>query len=279
MNSEHWIVNIDPFMVHFPANFPIAGIKWYGLCYVVCFFLILFMLNLYSRKNISTLSKHDNESLIWHFALGIIAGGRIGYELLYQFDVFSRNPLNIFYIWKGGMSSHGGFIGAVISIIIYSKKHKHNTFAIADLLCATIPICLFLGRCCNFINAELVGKISNVQWAVIFIRSGHLLPRHPSQLYEAASEGLLLFCALQYLLFKQHRDHKQIVHGKISSLFLVFYSLIRIICEIFREPDAPLIFNISRGQFYSVFTLLAGIFLFVYIIKKQNQQIKHKKIE
>ena len=270
MSSEYLIVNIDPFVIRFPEYFFIAGIKWYGVCYILCFFIILIMLNFYSHKKISHLSKQENESLIWYFAIGIIIGGRLGYELLYEFNSFTSNPIKIFYVWQGGMASHGGFIGAIIGIILYSKKYNKNLFAISDLFCSIIPICLFLGRCCNFINAELVGKITDVPWAMIFIRSGNLLPRHPSQLYEAFGEGILLFCIMQYLLLKKHYHANTVMHGQISSLFLIFYSLLRIVCEIFREPDAPLIFNLSRGQFYSIFTLIAGICIFLYVKKKST---------
>jgi phosphatidylglycerol:prolipoprotein diacylglycerol transferase len=265
MSSEYLIVNVDPFVIRFPDFFPIAGIKWYGVCYVLCFFLILRMLNFYSHKKISHLSKQENDSLIWYFAIGIIIGGRLGYELLYELDSFMSNPIKIFFVWNGGMASHGGFIGAIIGIILYAKKYNKNLFAISDLLCAIIPICLFLGRCCNFINAELVGKVTDVPWAMIFIRSGNFLPRHPSQLYEAFGEGVLLFFIMQYLLFKQYYSIRTVGYGKISSVFLIFYSSIRILCEIFREPDAPLILNLSRGQFYSIFTLIFGVCMFLYV--------------
>ena len=198
--------------------------------------------------------------------MGAVIGGRVGYCLLYQLEQTLNNPLVIFEVWNGGMSSHGGFVGAIVAILLFAKKFGYNALILSDLVCTTVPICLFLGRICNFINSELVGRVTTVPWAVIFVRSGDHLSRHPSQIYEAMGEGLVLWLILQWII-KNRNNISSYFHGMITILFLILYSVIRIFCECFREPDAALIGQLTRGQFYSLLSFVLGIILF-FLAKK-----------
>lgn len=261
----HITVNGDPFLLRFPVGWPVEGIRWYGVFYVVSFFLVQFFLSRYSRRGISSLTREQNDSLLIFFALGAVIGGRLGYCLFYNFDHFIQNPLIFFQIWQGGMASHGGFIGAIVAILYFSKTNRQDCFRVADLLSATIPLCLGLGRIGNFINGELYGRITDVPWGMIFERVDAWNVRHPSQLYEAFFEGFLPFLVLQILI------QKGVKSGILSGVFLILYALGRIFCECFRVPDAPLILSMTRGQFLSLFLLLLGIVL--VIIRFQTKKI------
>ena len=254
----HIIVDIDPFIVRFPQSWGLDGIRWYGVCYIISFFLVQYFLALYSRKKTSQLTPEQNDSLLIYLALGIVIGGRLGYCLLYDFSNFIANPLLVFQVWRGGMASHGGFLGGALAIVYFSKKFRCDIFSIGDIVCSIIPLCLLVGRLGNFINAELVGRITTVPWGVIFARNVEysLNVRHPSQLYEAFLEGFLLFIIGQILIRR-----KNLRSGYLSGIFLVLYGVVRIVCECFREPDAGLILNMTRGQFFSLFIILFGAVL------------------
>ncbi|MDE6576286.1 MAG: prolipoprotein diacylglyceryl transferase [Opitutales bacterium] len=253
---------IDPFWVHFPSGWGLEGIRWYGLFYVVNFFLLEFFLHRYAQRKISPLDTAQSDRLLFIFALGAVIGGRIGYCLFYNLDHFIQDPLIAFRVWAGGMASHGGFLGAILALFYFAWRYHCDVFWIADLFAATIPLCLGLGRLGNFINSELVGRVTEVPWGVIFPRVDPFV-RHPSQLYEAFLEGFSLFIVLQILLYRQYSTTKLWVwrSGTISGIFLIGYALMRIIGEMFREPDAPLIFGMTRGQYYSLYLFLLGVVL------------------
>jgi phosphatidylglycerol:prolipoprotein diacylglycerol transferase len=268
----HIVHNIDPFIFRLPEWFIIAGIRWYGMLYVISFLITFAYLNWASRTGKSLIKKNQNEQFVLFCAGGVIIGGRLGYWLLYDSSTLLTNPLIVLKIWDGGMASHGGFIGVIIGLIMFSRKNKLPVFPMADIVSSIAPVGLFLGRIGNFINGELVGKVSYLPWAIKFTNHGAidqeaLLPRHPSQLYEAFFEGIVLFFYLQY------RMKKNPTPGILSAEFLITYSCTRFFCEFFREPDAPLIFSLSRGQFFSIFSLLFGIFLVVYI--KIGHHLRH----
>ncbi|MDE6432094.1 MAG: prolipoprotein diacylglyceryl transferase [Opitutales bacterium] len=269
------IHNIDPFLIKFENDGPISGIRWYGVCYVISFLLVLYMLNLYTRTERSPLTRENNMSFTTYAILGVLIGGRLGYMLMYNLDVFLIHPLSIFAIWEGGMASHGGFLGALIAILIFCKRYKINALQLGDICASIAPAGLFIGRIANFINGELFGRITTVPWGIIFPQSApnvtklyNIPARHPSQLYEAGAEGLLLFIYVQLRFWFS----KNLSKGQLSGEFLILYSIARIFTELYREPDAPLILNLSRGQFYSIFLAIIGVLLILYSKRKQRHR-------
>ncbi len=276
MNTQsHYVVDFDPYAIHFPEGFFIDGIRWYGLAYMAGFLIALWLFNVYSAKGKSPLSKDDNSTLLSYLLFGVIIGGRLGYMLLYSFDTFCENPMTFFEVWKGGMASHGGFLGTVIALILFARSRKVSFWGLGDIIVASAGPGLFLGRLANFVNGELWGKISDVSWAMIFPASAkvgtplaEIAPRHPSQLYEAGAEGLFLFVYTQFRLWKCN-----LPKGQLSGEFLVLYGILRMICEVFREPDlgVSLICGLSRGSFYSIFAILVGIAIIIWA------RIKNKK--
>ena len=203
-----------------------------------------------------------HKALITYLIIGIIVGGRLGYIFFYNFSYYLENPLEIFMIWEGGMSFHGGLIGVILLTIIFSKKHKVNSFIFLDLISLVAPIGIFLGRISNFINSELYGKETDLLWSVKFLAIDNL-PRHPSQIYEAIFEGLIIFYLLNFLKDKENFKNP----GIISSLFLIFYSLFRFFIEFLREPDLHigyLLFQLTLGQLISIIFFFSGIILYLY---------------
>ena len=231
-------------------------IRWYSLSYI---FGIIFGW-LYCKKKLIkdfSIQKLFDDYLIY-LILGIVMGGRLGYVLIYNLKYYSSNPIEIFMIWQGGMSFHGAVIGVILTTYIFSIKEKINTFYFLDLVALSSPIGIFFGRIANFINSELYGRETDLLWSVKFILIDNS-SRHPSQIYEAIFEGLILFILLNFLITKDGKKD-----GYISSIFLIFYSIFRFFIEFTREPDAHiglLIFNLSMGQLISIVVLLAGIFL------------------
>tara|TARA_B100002052_G_C15858471_1_gene588827 strand:+ start:19 stop:786 length:768 start_codon:yes stop_codon:yes gene_type:complete len=231
-------------------------IRWYSLSYI---FGIIFGWQYCKKKLIknNSIEKLFDDYIVY-LILGILLGGRIGYVLIYNLKYYFSNPFEIFMIWQGGMSFHGAVIGVILSTYIFSNKKKISTFYFLDLVALSSPIGIFFGRIANFINSELYGKETEIFWSVKFILIDNL-NRHPSQIYEAIFEGLILFIILNFLISK---DDKR--DGYISSFFLIFYSIFRFLVEFTREPDAHIgyiIFNLSMGQLISVVFLLFGIFL------------------
>jgi len=265
------IHNFDPVLI----DLGFFQIRWYSLAYILGitlgWFYInkiikLFNINEY-RSNLIQISQFDN--LIIYLVLGIILGGRMGYVLFYNFNYYSQNLSEIFKLWEGGMSFHGGLIGVIISTGIYSKIIKINFFKFSDIISCAAPIGIFFGRIANYINGELYGKISFLPWAVIFPDQG-AFPRHPSQIYEAILEGVFLFFLINYFALKKKLLFKP---GYTSGLFLVFYSILRIISEKFREPDAHigyLLNYFSLGMMLSFVTLIFGLLIILFVKKNEK---------
>ena len=244
-----------------PVAFQIFSfeIRWYSLAYI---FGIIFGW-LYCKKNLIKDKKLLNlfDDLITYLIIGIILGGRLGYIIFYNLEYYLDNFFEILMIWNGGMSFHGGLIGVILATVIFSKKHKINSYIFLDLIALVAPIGLFLGRIANFINSELYGRETDVFWSVKFVAIDNI-SRHPSQIYEAIFEGLILFFLLNHFAKKDSFKNP----GLISSMFLIFYSFFRFILEFFRVPDYQigyLIYQLTLGQFISIVFFSLGISLYL----------------
>ena len=255
-----FINNFDPVAIEILS----FEIRWYSLSYIIGILLGWYLAKkFFVNKNI----KDKFDDYITYLIIGLILGGRIGYVLIYNFNFYFNNPLDILKIWQGGMSFHGGVLGIIIASIIFTKKYNDNFFEYLDVVALVSPVGIFFGRIANFLNSELYGTISNVPWAVIFIKIDNL-PRHPSQLYEAILEGLVLFLILIYL--KNKFLNKP---GLISGLFLIFYSFFRFFIEFFRVPDQQLgyiFLNLSMGQVISLILMIIGLILFYFKYEKRQ---------
>lgn len=252
-----FINNLDPIAI---TIFNI-DIRWYSLAYIIGLILaIQFGKFLIKKNNFFNFNSNILDEYLPFAIIGIILGGRLGYVLFYDLNFFLQNPINIFFIWEGGMSFHGGLVGIIVISVFFAKKNSLEFYKFTDLLSLITPIGLFLGRLANFINSELIGIPTNVPWSVIFIKIDNL-PRHPSQIYEALLEGIMLFLLLN-IIFKFKK-----IKGLMSSYFLIFYSIFRIFSEQFRLPDEQIgyIFNlISMGTLLSLIMLITGVFLLRY---------------
>src|ERR1051326_2067375 len=292
----YYVHNLDPFIFRIYDN---VGPRWYGMAYVLAFVFAWLLLRVLSKRGYLDLPESAlGDFVTWVAFFGVMVGGRLGYVMFYKPEML-RDPRFILRVWEGGMSSNGGIIGGVVFTLIYSRRHKLPWTNPGDNLCVVAPIGLFLGRCANFINAELYGRPSPAGWAMKFPKEcvegdsageadralalcrqvdpslksvesiveavrtnpkiadtlrGILTPRHPSQLYEAFVEGVVLFAVLWFV-----RTRFRTPNGFITGLFLIVYSILRIIVENFREPDAPLVGMFTRGQFFSFFTIVIGI--------------------
>ena len=260
MPLAHLVHDFSPFLIRFSENF---GIRYYGLAYLAAFAAGIFLLHRYWRAGRSPFGMNAISDLMTFMVVGVLVGGRLGYFLLYQTGSVLTDPLILFRVWEGGMASHGGFLGVLIAMIWWARRRKVPFFHVSDLIVTTAPAGFLFGRIANFINAELVGKASNVWCAVIFPNNEidralgrDAVPRHPSQLYAAALEGALMLAFMQWRFWKTnvYRDQP----GRLSGEYLIAYAIARVIGEIFREPDASLLFGLSRGTFYSLFMLAAG---------------------
>ena len=252
-----FINNFDPVAIEIFS----LEIRWYSLAYIVGIVSGWILAKRILVSNIELNKRFDD--YITYLIFGIIIGGRLGYVFFYNFDYYQNNLLDIFKIWQGGMSFHGGLIGIIFVSILFANKHNQNPFLYLDIVALMSPIGIFFGRVANFINSELYGIETSVPWAVKFIKVDDLY-RHPSQLYEAIFEGVVLLMLLLYFRNKGLLKYP----GLISGLFLIFYSSFRFIIEYFRVPDEQLgylFFNLSMGQALSLLFFLIGIFL---IIKK-----------
>jgi|TARA_B110001450_G_C17651670_1_gene493550 phosphatidylglycerol:prolipoprotein diacylglycerol transferase len=239
-------------------------IRWYSLAYIMGILLgwLYCKKKLINDKNLLNLF----DDFVTYLIFGIILGGRFAYIIFYNLGYYLDNPLEILMIWNGGMSFHGGLIGVVIAASLFSRKHKINKFIFLDLVALTAPIGIFFGRIANFINSELYGRETDVFWSVKFVVIDDI-NRHPSQLYEAFLEGIILFLVLRFFLKKDYLKKP----GQISSLFLIFYSIFRFVVEFFRSPDPQigyLILNFTIGQLISIIFLIFGLGLF---LNKKNE--------
>ena len=250
-----FVHNINPVAINI-LNF---NVYWYSLAYILAFIIGgIYAKRILSNVNISFKGFHVDEFLSYSI-IGVIIGGRVGYVIFYNFDYYIQNVLEIFKIWQGGMSFHGGLIGMIISMILFSKKNQIYFFDISNIVACCSPIGLFLGRIANFVNGELYGIPTNGQWGVIFDKIDQL-PRHPSQLYEAFFEGLILFLLLLYFLKKNKFNTIN-----CSSIFLVFYGISRFFIEFFRLPDPQIgyIFNyFSTGQLLCIPMIVLGFLIY-----------------
>ena len=249
--------SIDPVIL----SLGIFDIRWYSLAYIASFIIGSIIIKYLNKKLLNILSNKQIDSFFIWSILGVIIGGRVGYVLFYQTSYLFINPIYILKIWTGGMSFHGGLIGIIISMYLFCKKNNIQFFYLSDLVSIVAPIGLFFGRIANFINNELYGKITNFPFAMIYPEID-LQPRHPSQIYEAFLEGIILFIIL-LIYFNKTKSDPTI--GKISGLFLILYATFRILIEFLREPDSHigLIFNIaSMGQILSIPLLIIGIMFF-----------------
>jgi phosphatidylglycerol:prolipoprotein diacylglycerol transferase len=244
-----------------PVAFQIFSfeIRWYSLAYI---FGIIFGW-LYCKKKLIKDEKLLNlfDDLLAYLIIGIILGGRLGYVIFYNLEYYLNNFYEILMIWKGGMSFHGGIIGVILTTVIFSKKYKINSYIFLDLIALVAPIGLFLGRIANFINSELYGRETDIFWSVKFVIIDNI-SRHPSQIYEAIFEGLILFFLLNHFVKKDAFKNP----GLISSMFLIFYSFFRFILEFFREPDSQigyLAYQLTLGQFISIVFFFLGISLYL----------------
>ena len=249
-----------------PVAFQILSfeIRWYSLAYITGILIGWILAKKIFIKNLEINKKFDD--YITYLIIGIIIGGRLGYIIIYNFNYYIHNLVDVFKIWEGGMSFHGGLIGIIFVSIIFGKKNKQNPFLYMDIVALVAPIGIFFGRIANFINSELYGTVTNVSWAVTFTQVDNI-PRHPSQLYEALLEGIFLFLILIY--FRNKFLNKP---GVISGLFLIFYSTFRFFVEFYRVPDEQLgymFLNFTMGQVVSLIFILSGVLLFYF--KNENR--------
>jgi phosphatidylglycerol:prolipoprotein diacylglycerol transferase len=255
------------FAIPFPAIDPVIveigpiAIRWYALAYIVgllvgwryCLWLARLPPAVVTRVQI-------DDFLAWAI-VGVILGGRFGYALFYQPGYYLSHPLEILMVWEGGMSFHGGTVGVILSLILFARRRRIPFLALCDIVTAAVPIGLFLGRLANFVNAELYGRPTDVPWAMVFPTDEAQLPRHPSQLYEAGLEGIVLFVVL-FLLIRNPAVRRR--HGLVTGVFLAGYGVARIFVEFFREPDAFLgflRFGTTMGQWLSLPMLVVGAYL------------------
>jgi phosphatidylglycerol---prolipoprotein diacylglyceryl transferase len=264
------------FVIPFPAFDPVLvhigpfAIRWYALAYIVGILLGWAYARVLIRSERlwggpAPLTLLDFDDFVLWVTLGIILGGRTGYVLFYNLPFFAAHPLEIVQLWKGGMSFHGGFTGCVVTVFLFARKRGIPVLSLGDITCAVGPIGLFLGRIANFINGELWGRTADVPWAMVFPGGGPV-PRHPSQLYEAALEGLALLAVLAVLMRLGALKRPGLIVGN----FACFYAVARSICEFFREPDAQLGFlwgGATMGQLLSIPLFLAGLGFIVYAMK------------
>ena len=258
-------------LVH-PQFDPIAiqlgpvGIHWYGLTYLVAFGLFLWLATLRTRQPqyaAAGWSRRDVEDMLFWGVLGVVIGGRLGYVLFYKPGYYAGNPLEALMVWKGGMSFHGGLLGVIVALALYARQRGRPYFEVMDLIAPCVPLGLASGRVGNFINGELWGRAADpsLPWAMVFPQSGTAIARHPSQLYQVALEGVLLFVLL-WLYARKPR-----AMGQVSGAFLVGYGVFRFVAEFFREPDrflGPLALGMSMGQWLCVPMVLAGAAIWLW---------------
>lgn len=243
------IVRIGPFAV-----------RWYGMMYIIGFASSYLLIRYQMKKKGFNPGKAFVDTLYSYLILGLLIGARMGYVIFYNISYYIQHPLEIFAIWSGGLSFHGGLIGSIIAGIIVCRKFKIDFWQIADIVVVTAPIGLGLGRLGNFINGELYGRVTNVPWAMVFPAGGPY-PRHPSQVYEFLLEGASLFIILWFL------KDRELKPGILSSLFLILYGSFRFFVEFFREPDSQLGFILgpfTMGQMLSIVMITLGVGLLFY---------------
>ncbi len=256
--------NIDPVFLRIGP----VQLRWYGLMYMLAFIIGFFVLRRFAKYRRLNMTTDDIYDLLFFLILGVMAGGRLGYVLFYDFSSYLRAPLSIFAIWQGGMSFHGGFLGMILAAWWACRKKGWDYWDIADLGSVGAPIGLGLGRIGNFINGELFGRRTSVSWAMVFPEGGSE-PRHPSQLYEAFFEGLVLFLILRWIY------KKDLARGTVFWALIAFYGLFRFLVEFVREPDAQIGFDLgplTRGQLLSFPMLVVGTAMLVIYIRRTPER-------
>lgn len=254
--------NFDPIAI---AIGPLA-IRWYGLMYLTAFGAFWWLGTRRIGTGRAPITRAQFDDLLFFGILGVIAGGRLGYVVFYKPVYYLSHPLEVFAIWQGGMSFHGGFLGVLLAMAWFSRKTGRHWLDVMDFVAPLVPLGLAAGRLGNFINGELWGRATDVSWGMVF-RAGGALPRHPSQLYEMAAEGLLLFILL-WLYSSRPRPR-----GAVSGLFLVGYGIARFACEFTREPDdflGLLAFGMSMGQWLSAPMVVAGVAMMAWAYRKKQ---------
>jgi phosphatidylglycerol:prolipoprotein diacylglycerol transferase len=272
----HYIHNINPIVIQLGG--PLA-VRWYGLSYLLGFIAAILLLRRWSRKGAFEVPVSEVSNFVVMMAFfGVFLGGRLGYVLFYGFDSFLNDPLYVFKVWEGGMASHGGLIGVILFLLWYARKHKHSFWNLTDNMACTASLGFAFGRLANFINGELWGRVTSVKWGVIFpqevglhygqydapmingmIKVGELLPRHPSQLYQAFGEGFLVFGIMMLLRCTAWGKRS----GALSACYLVLYAFARIGMEFFREPDSTIYFGwLTKGQLYSALMILGALIIY-----------------
>ncbi|MCD9458770.1 prolipoprotein diacylglyceryl transferase [Marinibactrum halimedae] len=267
-------------MLQYPAIDPVAfslgplTVHWYGIMYLLGFAAAWLLAMHRAAKPWSPVTRAQVEDLIMWSAFGVVLGGRLGYVFFYQFERFLEDPLWLFRIWEGGMAFHGGMLGVILAIFLYSLKINVRFLRLMDFVAPLVPLGLGFGRIGNFIGQELWGRQTDVSWAMVFPKDPEQLARHPSQLYQATLEGLALFLILLWY------SRKPRAAGTVGALFLIFYGSFRFLVEFFREPDSHIGFDLmgwmTRGQLLSTPMILAGLVLFVVFWWRESRAAKQE---
>jgi phosphatidylglycerol---prolipoprotein diacylglyceryl transferase len=268
------------FALPFPGIDPVLiaigpfQLRWYALAYITGIFLgWWYAKRLVANQRLwgpagSPMKPADIDDFVVWCALGIILGGRVGYVLFYDLPLFVANPLQVFALWNGGMSFHGGFLGTILAMVLFAHFRKIPTWSLIDVIAPSVTFGLFLGRLANFVNGELYGRVTDVPWAVVFPAGGPD-PRHASQLYEAGLEGVGLFLFLRLLT---HRYHKLATPGFVSGAFAAGYGVARTFVEFFREPDIQIGYlagGLTMGMFLSIPMIIAGVGLIIWVSREK----------
>lgn len=264
-------------VINLPEFDPVAvqigpvAIRWYSLGYITGLaFVWWYVRKLAARPQAAMTAQHIDDFITWAM-LAIIIGGRLGYVLFYRPDYYLENPGDIIRIWDGGMAFHGGLLGVILTVIWYVRKNKLDLMRVADVLALVSPFGIGLVRITNFVNGELWGRTADVPWAMVFPKDISGLPRHPSQLYEAFAEGLVLFLVLQFLYHKTRLAKD--APGVIAGVFFAGYALARFLIEFVREPDAPILLSLTRGQLLTVPMFLFAVWLISNGIKARRAKL------
>lgn len=261
-------------MLHHPQIDPIAlqigpiAVHWYGLMYLIGFALVWLLGRWRINHGKTNLTLRDLEDIIFYSVLGVVAGGRLGYVLFYKPAEYLANPIEILYLWQGGMSFHGGLIGVIVVLMLFARKRGKTLLEIGDFVAPLIPLGLGAGRLGNFINGELWGRATTVPWGMVFPQAGDNVARHPSQLYEMGLEGFALFALVWWFARKPRPT------GQISALFLMGYGVFRFLVEFTREPDyflGLLAGGLSMGQLLSLPMILIGALIFVFSARRSSR--------